>query len=123
MIKLVITIFILLVVPSLYAQEVNQAELYRVEDGVFKLKEGKTIDITDKFLLLAFRRGKKCFEITLNGGHDCIDIGKRIDLKIPYVPFSLGNIFEDRKQCFLDVVGIDAPKGANAEATFRLHCI
>ncbi len=97
MIKLAIAVFMLLVAQSTYAQEANQAELYKVEDGIFKLKEGKTIDVTDKFLLLGFRQGKRCLEITLNGGDSCIEIGKRINLKIFNLPFRTGKLFEDRK--------------------------
>lgn len=121
--SIAIAVCIFLLTTSSKAQEANQAELYRVDDGVFQLKEGKTIDVTDRFLLLAFRHGKKCLEIVLNGRRSCIEVGKRFDLKGKHAPFHLGELFQDKNQCFLDVVEIDAPKGADATATFRLHCI
>jgi hypothetical protein len=105
------------------AQESRQAELYRVEKGVFQLRDGHAIDVTDRFLLLTFRLDKKCPKIVLNGRNSCIVGGERFDLKWAQAPFFLGKLFLDKNQCFLDVVKIDAPKGADAIATFRLHCI
>ncbi len=120
MIKLsqTIVVCILLLASISHAQEANQAKLYKVEDGMFQLREGKTIDVTDQFLLLAFRHGKKCFEIMLNGKSDCIEVGKRVDLKWPHAPFYFGDLFKDRNRCFLDVVEIDAAKGADATAAY-----
>lgn len=122
-ISFTIAVCILLLTTSLKAQEAVKAELYRVEDGVFQLREGKTIDLTDRFLLLAFRQGGKCLEITLNGRRSCIEVGKRFDLKWKHAPFHLGKLFQDKNRCFLDVAEISAPKGADATAIFRLHCI
>lgn len=117
-----LTIIALVFVTSSKAQESSQAELYRVEDGVFQLRDGQTVDVTDRFLLLAFRLGKRCPEIVLNGRKSCIEVGDRFNLKA-HVPFHLGKLFQDKNQCFLDVVKVDAPKGADAIAIFRLHCI
>ncbi len=122
-ISITIAFCILLLATSLKAQEAVKAELYRIEDGVFQLREGKTIDLTDRFLLLAFQQGKKCFEITLNGRRSCIEVGNRFDLKRKHASFRLGDLFQDKNRCFLDVVEISAPKGADATAIFRLHCI
>lgn len=102
--------------------EVADAKLYRVDDGVFQLREGNTIDITDRFLLLALRQENECLAIMLNGQKSCIEIGARYDLNSPSSPFRLGALFKDKKRCFLDIVQIEAPKGADALVTFRLHC-
>ena len=118
-----VLIVLLVFVTSAMAQESRHAELYRVEKGVFELRDGHTIDLTDRFLLLAFRLEERCPEIVLNGKKSCIEVGDRFDLKWAHAPFHLGNVFQDKNQCFLDVVEIAAPQGADAVATFRLHCI
>ncbi len=86
------------------------------------MREGETIDLTDRFLLLAFRNGSKCQEIIINGRNSCIKVGDRFDLKFQFAPFFLGNLFSDKNRCFLDIVKIEALKGADTIATFRLHC-
>ena len=120
----------LVLFPTLSVASTKLAEpatLYRVEEGVFTLKENQTIDLTDRYLLLALRQNvtrKKCLGITINGLTQCIELGKRYNLKAYGGPFSLsGELFSDKKRCFLDIVKINAPQGAIPSVTFRLHCI
>lgn len=104
-------------------ESVDGSTLYRVEEGVFQLREGGVIDLTDRALLMAFRIGRRCPEVLVNGNDACIEVGKRFDLKWRHAPFHLDNLFSDKRRCFLDVVAITSPKGADATATFRLHCL
>lgn len=100
------------------------AKLMRVDEGVFELGIGKTIDLTDRKILLAIRlygTRDTCCEITLNGGNaGRPEPGLRIDLKGLR---STASFVEDKEICVLDVVDIALPKGAPGIATFRLHCI
>lgn len=115
---------LLFVIPVVHPQEHDKTLLYSVEKDAFQLSEGKTIYITDKHILLAFRKGKHCLEIVLNGRRQCIDAGNHFDLlKKHSRKFKTRKVLSDKSSCFLDVVRIDAPKGADAVATFRLHCI
>lgn len=100
------------------------AELFRVEAGVFALRLGQSIDITDKYLLLALTTGQRdCLAVSIGGRKACIEVGERIDLTEPHGTLRLGDLFADRQQCFLDVVNIDAAKGMETIVTFRLHCV
>ena len=104
-----------------------RAKLYRVDEGVFELHPGKSIDLTDRQVLLSFvsklqdyllADGR--FRLLLNGGSLTVAVGQRIDLK----RFgSTRKIFEDKDECFVDVVDFVVPKGAPATATFRLSCL
>ena len=100
------------------------AKLMRVDEGVFELGIGKTIDLTDRKILLAVRlygTRDTCCELTLNGGNaGRLEPGSRIDLKGLR---STAKFVEDKEICVLDVVDILLPKGAPGIATFRLHCI
>lgn len=124
---MVVKIFVILcclffIVGITHSQDNDKALLYRVDDGVFQLTEGETIDLTDRHLLLAFQQGKRCFEIVVNGRKTCIEVGERFDLTRKSL-FRLGDLFSDKDSCFLDVVKLEDVKGADAIATFRLHCV
>jgi hypothetical protein len=97
--------------------------LMRVDEGVFDLQLGKTIDLTDRKVLLAinlYGSQGACCEIRLNGNRYIKSVGDRLDLKDLR---ALASLFTDRSQCFLDIVDVIVPQGAPARATFRLHCI
>jgi hypothetical protein len=116
--------FALVLWPTLlFAQSSPTATFYRVEDGVFELREGsKAIDLTDQHLLLALRRNRTCLAVVLNGREDCPKVGTRYDFKYPHGPFQLKYIFAEKKSCFLDVVDVQEAKGAPGVVTFRLYC-
>lgn len=110
---------LVLLAPGASAQS---AELFRVVDGVFSLELNKTVDLTDKSLLLAVTRDGECLAISVGGRKDCIEIGKRYDLKYPHGPFQLDDMMADKQQCFLDIVALDDAKGEQPNVTFRLLC-
>lgn len=103
-------------------EPVAPAELWRVNQGLFALSVGQSIDVSDRHLLLALREGNGCLEIMLNGRGSCIETGSRIDLTWQSTPFVLGDLFADKARCFIDVVRIDQAKGAETSATFRFYC-
>jgi hypothetical protein len=112
-------------VPVAKSFVVPVAKLMRVDDGVFELEIGKTIDLTDRKILLAIvltgGRRKECCKITVNGGRiSWRSVGTRIDLKRER---STAAFVEDKDVCYLDIVDIALPKGAPGIATFRLHCV
>lgn len=113
-------------IPVSEAQKylVPVSQLMRVDEGVFELEVGKTIDLTDRKLLLgiSYRRRRECCNLTLNG--DTIKthsfVGKRFNLKRER---SSASFVQDKDVCFLDVVDVALPKGAPGIFTFRLHCL
>ena len=107
------------------ATPVPPAEFYRVDEGVFALRPGMSIDLTDRKILLtfgtdtrSFARGQ--FKVLINGKTELLNVGERVDLKRER---STQGAVADKAECFLDVVSFVTPKGAPATATFRLNCI
>jgi len=111
-------------VPPARQYLVPAAQLMRVDEGVFELEIGKTIDLTDRKMLLSVTsRGsnKDCCTIAVNGSRvNWNGVGSRIDLKRES---STRQFVEDKDVCYLDVVDIALPKGAAGIATFRLYCV
>jgi len=110
-------------VPEAEKLVVPAGKLMRVDEGVFDLKIGRTIDLTNRRMLLAITyrgREKECCDLILNGLRvSRWQVGSRIDLK-EYR--TTQEFVEDKNRCFLDVVDIVDPKGAPGMATFRLFC-
>lgn len=107
---------------------VKAALLHRVDEGVFQLKLGQSIDLTDRKVLFTFRgffrdneqsRKDKHIYVYINGDSKHIHQGDRIDLKKHK---KTHKYFEGNEECFIDYVDLIAPKGAPAVGTFRLHC-
>lgn len=97
------------------------AELYRIEDGVFALRPGMSVDLTDRAILLAFRnveRGRAM--LTIAGRRESGITGTRWNLKQER---QTRDAVADKSECFLDLTTLVAPKGAPPTATFRLRCI
>lgn len=114
---------VLIPVPEAKKYLVPVAQLMRVDEGVFELEVGKTIDLTDRKVLLGVvKRNSECCIITLNG--DTIKthsfVGKRFNLKRER---SSASFVKDKDVCVLDVVDVALPKGAPGIFTFRLHCL
>lgn len=114
-------------VQNAMLHKVKDALLHRVEAGVFQLKVGHSMDLTENKVLLTFRSlygferrpEEKKILITLNGDSELLMPGHRVDLlKHKQSAKSL----EGYSTCFLDYVGLITPKGVPATATFRLHC-
>lgn len=102
---------------------VANAKLYRVDDGVFELREGKSVDLTDRAMLLTFRKtgeefGAVCAQLVLAGREFCMRIGQQWNLQQDF-----NAVFHDKERCFLNVFEINAPKGAAATALLRFYCL
>jgi hypothetical protein len=109
------------VVPRAEKFLVPAAELMRVDEGVFDLKFGGTIDLTNRRILLAvvpFNR--KCCAVTLNGESVSRNVGARINLKEVR---ATAQFVEDKNQCFLDITDFVEPQGSTPIYTFRFHCL
>jgi hypothetical protein len=89
-----------------------EAKLFRVDEGIFELKHGRMIDITDKKVLFQFTGGDgpERIYMKVNGGSTGMSVGGR---------FSFKNFGAD---CFMDLIDLVQPKGAPETATFRLVC-
>ncbi len=114
-------------VKNAMLHKVAEALLHRVEGGVFQVQVGKSMDMTERKILLTFRElyghkrnaDEKKILITINGDSEIVRPGKRINLlKHKIASKSL----EGYSDCFVDYVGLITPKGVPAKATFRLHC-
>lgn len=112
-------------------EAVKPALLTMVKDGVFELAHGKSIDLTDRKILLSFpkyqnnlsrdsgefRNGE--FAISINGDVETAAGGSRFDLK----KFATTSQFvSDTDVCMLDVVELVEAKGTAARAVFRINC-
>jgi len=111
------------------------ATLYRVDEGIFDIREGQTLDLTDRKILMAFRVISNAYEresfverkqvrIYFSGAGRTLDNtfnqGQRLDLKnnTNYYP----KLFADKAECYLDLIDTAAPKGGTLVATFRFVC-
>jgi hypothetical protein len=120
-----ILITAMLAIPTSSAED--KAKLYRVEEGVFELRGGKSIDLTDRQVLLTLMPPQDAranqpgrFLISLSGQRFMVTVGQRLDLK-HYG--TTRKVFADKDECYLDVIDFVAPKGAPATATFRINCL
>lgn len=103
------------------------AGLARIDDGVFELRQGNSVDLTKHAILLTVRPDQSdrliergLFYVMIAGQQQQLSAGKRVDLKRMR---ALERELKSTAQCFLDVVSFVAPKGAPATATFRLSCV
>lgn len=120
---------LLLLSQQVFAQNANygvrpSATLYQVLDGVFRMEEGASVDLTDEHLLLTLVKGKAdCIAVRLNSRTSCVENGTRIDLKnSANAPFYIRGMFEEKERCILDVFNLIDAKGQRASADFRLIC-
>lgn len=99
--------------------------LKQVDGGVFELRGGQSVDLTDRKLLLSVededvrdQNRPHHFNVYVGGARRQVSPGTRIDLAHGDQRRRGGNA----TPCFLDVVDYIAPKGAPATAKFRLSC-
>ena len=98
-------------------------------NGVFDLKLGQSIDLTDRKVLLSFPnessnnanslQDSHIISFKINGTLNTAGQGKRINLKELY---ETKKQFADMSECFMDFIDVVTPKGAPPVATFRLSC-
>lgn len=107
------------------------ATLYRVDDGLFDLRAGEVIDLTDRKILLSFlknsprEQAEEYNQIRVNiaageqlSADQPMAVGRRFNLKADYA----SKLLKDKNSCFLDLVSVAIPKGAPMVATFRFSC-
>lgn len=101
-------------------------ELMAVKKGVFVLKEGQSIDLMDRGILVHLRGldgqvGERVRDVvwTINGGGGASPIGSRHDLK---GRSGVAEFIKDRRICVIDIVSAVKPVGGPGSATFRLLC-
>lgn len=111
---------------GVHAQKAAPEGLKVVKNGVFTLKVGESVDVTDRGVLLSLRRistdssdNVRGVIFTINGSGGSYSVGVRRNLKTER---STRGIFKDLSSCTVDLVSAAAPKGAPASATFRLAC-
>lgn len=118
-------------VPTGTKESVKPALLMMVKDGVFELQRGKSIDVTDRKILVSFvndgyniddktglyRNG--IFYVTINGEKHQVSAGTRIDLKKEN---STNSFVGDIDVCMLDVVELIEAKGTAARTVMRINC-
>lgn len=127
----------------------QQSQFREVTEGVFQLRVGQSMDLTDQQILLSMVGRKwryfdhemiKCtrldnrrtfehtsadfindrlFHIEIDGINACVKTGQRIDLKS--LPSATAAV-KAKERCLLDVVGFDFPNPNTSTATFRLTC-
>ncbi|MGE3916337.1 MAG: hypothetical protein AB7F78_11630 [Hyphomicrobiaceae bacterium] len=98
-----------------------------VGDGLFELRQGRSVDLTRKEVLMTFVRqqtpeslaaGQISLQIVGVGLH--LKVGDRLDLKRwPYT----SKLMADKDSCYLDLIDVVSPKGAPATANFRFTCL
>lgn len=131
-INLLACVLVLISISSAFAEqkfkqavlhEVKAAELYRVEEGVFQLKNGQSMDLTDRKVLFTFRevmpKRNDRISVSVNGAREVLKLGDRVDLKKLR---GTAKYFEGNEECFVDFFKLLVPKGAAAIASFRLYC-
>jgi hypothetical protein len=114
-----------------HAQEpVAPGALMMVKEGVFELRHGKSIDITDRKILLTFPvnqsvdretgelRGGR-FMLMINGDSQYAQGGTRFDLRSMQ---ATKRFVEDFDVCLLDVVELIQAKGSAPRAVMRVNC-
>lgn len=113
------------------------ATLYRVDEGVFELRQGEMIDLTDRKVTLHFAKKQNVelaqeqqiisVNISADYSHTWdLEVGHRFDFKNGYKNYGIakpgGILMKDKAKCFLDLVDVAVPKGAPMIATFRFEC-
>jgi hypothetical protein len=104
------------------------AVLYRVDEGMFDLRRGQSIDLTDRKILLTVKleqspdlAERKRIQFSIMGlGWSAVP-GERINLKQTGYE-TVNKIFADKTVCYLDLIDVAVPKGAQPVATFRFEC-
>lgn len=107
----------------------DAAKLQRVDEGVFDLKEGQVLDLTDRRILLAFPKmqgneierftDRRSVRLSINGRTMSLSQGRRFDLKRDR---NTAKTLSDKAECYLDLLNTTAPKGSTPFATIRFVC-
>lgn len=112
------------------------ATLYRVDEGLFELRAGEIVDLTDRKVTLhvlkqqdaAAVESQQAIRVQISGIRSediTLRIGQRLNFQDRNGParfFGLPDIMKDKTSCFLDFTNVSLPKGAAMIATFRFEC-
>lgn len=103
------------------------ATLYRVDEGMFDIRRGQSLDLTDRKVLLSFPASstpidatKKSIWLALLGHEFIVSPGQRFDLKNNSI--LKRETFADKTECYFDLIDVAVPKGAPPVATLRFEC-
>jgi hypothetical protein len=112
---------------------VPAGKLMRVDEGLFTIKFGQTIDLTNRKILLTLKydSNNECCILVINGQRMQVRgsswaqssardwVGQRFNLK--QINSTKSDVI-DKEACFIDIVDAVDRKGAPGTATFRLFC-
>lgn len=105
---------------SIARQTETVASLQWVSEGMLDIREGQVLDLTDRRVLFHLVEVKNSLIFyKINGGYSRLDMGSRLDLK---KITSTSDTFRDMAECYLDLIGVTAPKGSAPIASFRFIC-
>lgn len=117
--------------PAAAQEPVPNGLLMMVKEGVFELAHGKSIDVTDRKILVSFPKTNSYFDkqtgefkggnffVSINGDTEPAQAGRRFDLKKMR---STSKFVADTDVCMLDVVELIEAKGTAARAVMRINC-
>lgn len=119
---------------SSQSNEAGTAKLYRVDEGIFELREGELLDLTDRAISLHVPKNQnrelaesdQKIKVTLTSNRKReinLSVGDRVNLKgrDGYGAYT-DDSFKDKAICNLDLIKVTVPKGAPVIGTFRFKC-
>lgn len=102
----------------------DNARLMRIDEGIFELQVGRTVDLTDKKIMIMIEAIQNAEDpararvvIRYPGNTVGFEIGRRWNLKNTF-----SDTLREYRECFIDIVRVVAPRGAPASATLRMEC-
>ncbi len=100
---------------------------YRIDEGLFQINERQVVDVSDvKITFMFYNDGsdrEPRFRFYISGSGTTVEslrVGQRVDFKRYRVTAQL---IDDREQCFIDTIQLQATRGAKAVGVFRLECL
>ena len=106
--------------PAIPVIAAQPGQLQAVREGLVEIVVGAPFDIANTKILIVLKAvrdaesagGAAIFNV--NGSEHYIALGNKLDFK---------NRTKDKENCYFDVVGLKAPRGAPASAILRVDCM
>lgn len=102
----------------------DNAQFVRVDEGIFEIQVGRTIDLTDKKLIFMLSRitdietpSSARAQMTIAGNNFSLGLAERLNLKNAF-----SNDLRDYRNCWMDLIRVTDARGAPPSATFRMEC-
>lgn len=102
----------------------DNAQFLRVDEGIFEIQVGRTIDLTDKKLTFMISRienidqpAHSIVSFRIGGDSYSLEMGGRFDIRR-----HREKDLREYKFCYLDLIRVTEARGAPPSATFRLEC-